>query len=157
MCEPITILAVSTALAVAGGAVAADAQMKAGAYQAQVAKNQAKMVKDAAAVEEQQSREKTAQTISAQRAQYAAHGIDPNLASAADVQVSTAMIGELDALTIRTNAKNQAAGIMDQGRAAKALGNAQAWSTALSTAGQVAGSWASFGQAEKLGAGAKTS
>lgn len=144
MCDPVTLTVVATGLAVAGGAVTMNAQMQAGAYQAQVANNQAKMVEQKALVEEHRKREETAQIISQQRAKYAASGIDPNMGSAENVQVSSALVGELDALTIRTNAKNEAAGLRSQGAAAKALGNAQAFSTALGTASQVAGTWSSF-------------
>lgn len=144
MCEPMTIMAVSTGLALAGAAVTMNAQMQAGAYQAQVANNQAKMVQDRALVEEHRKREETAQIIAQQRAKYAASGIDPNMGSAEQVQVSSAIVGEQDALTIRTNAKNEAAGLRSQGAAAKAMGTAQAFSTALGAASQVAGSWGSF-------------
>lgn len=149
MCDPVTmtVLAVTSLVAtVAGGAMQASAQAKAGAYQAQVANNQAKMVTDAAKVAEGREREKTAQTISLQRANYAASGIDPNIGSSVDVQASTAITGELDALTIRTNAANEAAGLRNQGAAAKALGMQQAIATSISTVGQVAGQAATFGK-----------
>ena len=159
MCDPVTltVLAVGSLVATAAGGIAqADAQRKAGSYQAQVANNQAKMVEDAARVAEQNEREKTAQTISTQRANYAAAGIDPNFGSPTDVQASTAITGELNALTIRTNAANEAQGLREQGIAARQTGKSQATGTLLSTAGQVAGQAATFGLSGGFGAPAST-
>lgn len=48
--------------------------------------------------------------IGAQRAGFAAANIDVGFGSAVDVQADSAMLGELDALTIRTNAAREAWG-----------------------------------------------
>ena len=141
MCEPIS-MSIAAGLMVAGAAVSAKASIDAGNYQAQVAENQAKLTTWKAQVEEQNVREKTRQMISEQRAEFAARGIDPNIATPVNIQAQTAEQGELDALTIRVNAKNEAAGLRSQGAAAKALGKSQAISTVLSTAGKVASMWA---------------
>lgn len=50
------------------------------------------------------------QVIGAQRAAFAAQGIDVEQGSALDVQLDTAAITEVDALTIRNNAARQAFG-----------------------------------------------
>lgn len=53
---------------------------------------------------------KTRAIVGAEKAAQAASGIDVNTGSAPDVRASTAEIGELDALTIRSNAARQAYG-----------------------------------------------
>jgi hypothetical protein len=53
-------------------------------------------------------------TIGAQRAGFAAGNIDVAFGSAADVQADAAYLGELDALTIRTNAAREAWGFQVQ-------------------------------------------
>lgn len=57
----------------------------------------------------------TRRMIGAQRAGYAAQGVDVAGGSAADVQADTAAIGALDAQTIRTNALKEAWGYRMQG------------------------------------------
>lgn len=52
----------------------------------------------------------TGQVISSQRAALASQGVDVNSGSAADVQASSAYLGELDAVTIRNNAAREAWG-----------------------------------------------
>lgn len=60
-------------------------------------------------------RQRTGQIVGAQRASFAAQGIDANTGSATDVQSDTARIGELDALTIRNNAAREAWGYQTTG------------------------------------------
>lgn len=141
MCEPVT-LTIATGLMIAGAAVSAKAQMDAGDYQAQVANNQAQLTEWTARVAEQEKRQETAQTISKQRSEYAARGINPNFGTPVNIQAATAEIGELDALTIRVNAKNEAAGLRSQGEMAKVTARNQATGTLLTTAGSVAKMWA---------------
>lgn len=141
MCEPIT-LAAATGLMVAGAFVSAKASIDAGDYQAQVANNQAQLTEWKARVDEQAKREETAQVIAKQRSEFAARGINPNFGTPVNVQAATAEIGELDALTIRINAKNEAAGLRSQGAFAKVQAKNEAIGTALTTAGQVAKMWA---------------
>lgn len=59
-------------------------------------------------------RVRTGQAIGTQRAVQAANGIDVNSGSAAQLQDDTAMIGELDALTIQNNAAREAFGYQRQ-------------------------------------------
>lgn len=151
MCEPIsatvaTYAAIAaTVAAVGGAAVSIKASTDAADYQAQVAKNQAQLTEWNAKIAEQEKREETRQLIGKQRAEFAARGLNPNFGTAGEIQAQTAEIGELDALTIRINAKNEAAGLRSQGEAARAYGRNQALGTALTTAGQVAGQWATPG------------
>lgn len=86
------------------GAVAgAKAQNRAADYNAKSAEIEAQQMKEAGVKAEQQVRLKTANIIGQQRAVYGAAGVDPNAASAADVQAQTAAAGEEDALTTRLN------------------------------------------------------
>lgn len=55
-------------------------------------------------------RVRTGQAVGTQRSVQAANGIDVNSGSAAQLQDDTAMIGELDALTIQNNAAREAYG-----------------------------------------------
>lgn len=64
--------------------------------------------------ESDQSRIDTRGMIGAQRAGFAANGVDVNSGSAADIQDDTAALGELDALTIKNNAAREAWGYRKQ-------------------------------------------
>lgn len=64
--------------------------------------------------EADQSRIDTRGMIGAQRAGFAANGVDVNSGSAADIQDDTAALGELDALTIKNNAAREAWGYRTQ-------------------------------------------
>jgi hypothetical protein len=104
--------------------------------------------------------------IGSQRAGYAGQGVDVSEGSPLDVQTDTAYQGELDALTIRTNAAREAWGFnvsaedeRMQAAAQRKLGKLQASSTrkvgrseALSTrlSGQYARSAGNFGAASTL-------
>lgn len=60
-------------------------------------------------------REQTAQMIGTERAMEGSRGLNANTGSAARMQVDTAKVGELDALTIRNNAARAAWGYRTQG------------------------------------------
>lgn len=84
-------------------------------------------------IEADEQRQETRQVIGAQRAAFAANGIDVNDGSAAIVQDDTAALGELDALTLMNNAAREAYGYrvqaMDQrqqGKLAKYQGKMDA-------------------------------
>ena len=87
---------------------------------------------------------KTEQVIGAQRTSFAAQGVDVNKGSAIDVQADTAYLGELDALTIKSNAAKEAWGYRVQGadyrargKTAKREGEFGAFNTILGSAGSV--------------------
>ena len=61
-------------------------------------------------------RVRAGQAIGTQRSTQAANGIDVNSGSAARLQDDTAMLGELDALTIQNNAAREAYGYRVQAR-----------------------------------------
>jgi hypothetical protein len=111
-----------TAASVAAAQQQAEAQAGSLRYQAQVAKNNQSIAEGLAtratqAGESQvsQKRAQTAAVIGGQLAGQAAGGLDVNKGSAVDVRSSAAELGELDALTIRSNAENTAFGYKTQG------------------------------------------
>ena len=146
---------------IAGGATTAYSQYQSGQYQAKVAANNAmiqeRLAEDALQrgdIAEQRHRQSVAQFQSQQRAAMGASGIDLGSGSASDILADTSMMGELDALTIRSNAEREAwsrrVGAQNyraQGRLARTTGRNQAIGTILSTGGKVAGQWYQMGGA----------
>ena len=61
-------------------------------------------------------RVRTGQAVGTQRSVQAANGIDVNSGSSAQLQDDTAMLGELDALTIQNNAAREAYGYRVQAK-----------------------------------------
>lgn len=61
-------------------------------------------------------RVRTGQAVGTQRSVQAANGIDVNSGSSAQMQDDTAMLGELDALTIQNNAAREAYGYRVQAK-----------------------------------------
>ena len=117
MADPIsaTLLAVSS---LAQG----RAQQQAGEYQAAVARNNQTIANENATLVQQQGatmvqakQQQTAQKIGAVIAGAGASGVDPTSGSALRDVGDTAAMGATDALTIRTNAANAAAGYTNQG------------------------------------------
>jgi len=84
-------------------------------YNAQVADLQAQDAIARGADEEHRFRTRVRGAIGAQRAGFAASNIDVGYGSAVDVQADAAYLGELDALTIKTNAAREAWGYEVQG------------------------------------------
>lgn len=154
-----------------GGAVSAIGQMQQqqaaqaqANYQAQVAQNN-KIIADqnaaysrqAAAAQEARQNEKTAALIGAARAAQASNGLDVNVGSALDVQSSAAMLGQLDAASIRSAGERQARAYEDQGRGfqdqaglyalqanAAAPSALSLFGSILGTAGAVSGKWLQY-------------
>lgn len=83
---------------------AAAATNRAARANIEAAEQEAEQVKKEAVQAEQKKRMETAAYIGAQRANFAASGVDPNEGTPLEVQARTAEIGEEDAITIRTNA-----------------------------------------------------
>jgi hypothetical protein len=156
MCDPATAALVLTAV---GGTMSAYGQYQSGKYQEKVAKNnaiiQGRMAEDAlkrGQTAEDKHRDRVAQFKSQQAAKMGAAGIDLGVGSATDLLADTAMMGELDALTIRSNAQREAYGhdvqaqnYLSQGELAKSQGTYGAISTLLTTAGSAAASWGKLG------------
>ena len=123
MCELTTMLMIGSTVMGAAGAVQQGKAANASAqYNAQVADVNAKLseiqARDAVArgaIDEQQQRMKTSLTLGQQRAAMAANGVDLKFGSPLDALVDTATMGELDALTIRTNTYREERDIRQQG------------------------------------------
>lgn len=111
MCELMTILTIgSTVMGAAGQMQQAQAASSAAKYNQQVANMNATLsdrrAKDAlerGAKEEQRKRQEVQQILGKQQAGMAANGVDLTFGSPLDTIVDTSVLGELDALTIRTN------------------------------------------------------
>ena len=163
MCDPVTALAVGSAVASTAGAFQqAQAQKAQAEYQADVAEYNAEVNENNAlratregAVRANMQRNRVDQALATQIAAFGAGGTDLT-GSAADVLNNTATFGELDAQTIQYNADGQARGFTQQAtnnRIQGAAFEAQADSinpymsagvTLLDGAASVAGKWQTF-------------
>lgn len=124
MCvDPLTMMMVgSTIMGGMGQIQQGRANAAAANYNAQVSDMNAKLADRAAKdalergkVEEQKQRAKTAQIIGQQTAGMAANGLDLSFGSPLDLLVDTATLGEIDALTIRSNTYREERDIRQQG------------------------------------------
>ncbi len=152
MCNPMAAALVITAV---GGAVTAYGQKQEGKAAEQVAEYNAKLdereAQDAlnrGQIEENKHRRIVAAQKGQQRAQFGASGIELDSGSVSDILAETEMLGEMDALTIRGNARREAQRLTDsarigrfEGKARKRAANTRATGTAITTAGNVAGGW----------------
>lgn len=153
MCEPATLLVASMLFTAGAGYVQGKSQEDAGKYQAAVSKQNAELsdlrASQAAtigSIQEEQHRAKVRQMAGAQRAQYAANGIDLGSGVVQDMLDQTITMGETDALTIRYNAMNEAWGYRTQavndrneGRFAEWSGKQQKRGTFMTTAANLVG------------------
>lgn len=114
MCDPVLLAIAGTAQA-----TAQVANIGMGLYQGKVdedvakfnarqQENQAVRTREAGTDEENALREEAARKVSRQRVQLAAGGVDVNAGSAYDLQESTLLESEADALRIRRNTEAQA-------------------------------------------------
>lgn len=154
MCDPATIM-VTTALA---GGLSAKAAYDQGQIAKQVGRNNQIMAEYAAQdaqrrgeQEAQAVQRRAAQVRGAQRAGFAARGLDLGVGTVADLQDQTDFFGEQDANTARFNASRDAwssrvsgANARAQGNAAARQGNMQAFATVLGTGAQVADKWIDY-------------
>jgi hypothetical protein len=158
------------ATGIAGSIQSANAQRAQARYQADVARvnqtiagYQADSALEAGAKKEQQQRLQAASLKGTQRAVMAARGLDLGEGSPLDILTGTDILGEQDALTIRTNAAREAWGYRTQGASygatagmydATANNTTAAYGVAsslLSGAGQVADAWYRYKRYDKLG------
>lgn len=130
---------IGLALMAGGTAVSARGQLRAGRaareageadaarleYNARVAEAQGDDALLRGTEEEQRFRSTVRGLIGSQRAGFAAQGVNVGSGSAVDVQADAAYLGELDALTIRSNAQREAWGFRVQAEDAR-LGAAAA-------------------------------
>jgi hypothetical protein len=125
----IGLTAAATTTQVVGQIKAGNAAKRAGTAQKAASESEAQLSDYNAAVADLQAKDATARgfeeenkfrsqvrgLIGSQRAGYAKGNIDVGFGSAVDVQADAQQLGELDALTIRNNAKREAWGYQVQG------------------------------------------
>lgn len=109
--------AIPIGMALVGGLMQAKGAQESGAYQSDLLGQNAAFKRRAADetifagdTSADWQRVRTGQAVGTQRTAQAGNGIDVNSGSAAQLQDDTAMIGELDALTIQNNAAREAYG-----------------------------------------------
>lgn len=169
MCELTTIalvtMAAGTALSAAGSIQQGNAARAQASYQSQVERNnatiaerQAQDAEQRGRVEEQRQRIQNARLAGTQRTAFAGAGVDLGSGSPLDVLMDTRQLGELDALTIRSNAAREAYGFRTQssnlmaqsaltqraGQNAQAAGAVGAGSTLLTGTGNLAATAVKF-------------
>ena len=161
MCDPTVILA-TMALS---GAMSAKGAYDQGQVAKQVGRNNQIMAEYAATdalrrgdEDANKVRQRGAQIKGAQRSSMAAKGLDLGVGTSAELIDQTDFFNETDQATARGNAQRQAwaaraggANARAQGDAAAQQGNLSAFSTALGTAGQVAGKWYEYNPPKKVG------
>lgn len=155
----------STLLSGVGQIQQGNAQAAASRYQANVAEMNATLedrkARDAlerGKIAEQEKRRDTARLLGQQQAAYAANGVDLTMGSPLDTIAGSASLGEVDALTIRSNAAREAYDYDMQGankRAEANLARAQASSaktgSLLGAGSTLLGGAASVGKYMKTG------
>lgn len=94
---------------------AAESQAQLSDYNAAVADVQAADAETRGQIDANRFRTRTRGIIGEQRTGFAAGNIDVGFGSAVDVQADATFLGELDALTVRTNAAREAWGFRTQG------------------------------------------
>ena len=115
MCEIMTALTIGSTLMGAAGAIQqGQASAASNRYNAQVqdmnavlADRKARDATERGVLAEQRKRQQVAQVRGQQTAAMAANGVDLSFGSPLDTIVDTSVLGELDALTIRTNAARE--------------------------------------------------
>lgn len=137
-----------TVVSVMGQMQAAESQAKMSEYQAKQSRIVAEDALKRGVAEEQAQRRKTAALESRQRAVLAASNVDIGSGSPLQILSDTAMLGELDAQTIRNNSEREAAqhraqaGLYDmQAGAARQAGMINAFGTALGGISSLADRW----------------
>jgi hypothetical protein len=136
----------------------ANYQAAVGRNNAIIAERQARDAEERGASEELAQRRQTAAGLGKQRAGMAANGVDLSSGSPLDILGDTAAFGELDALTVRSNAAREAYGYRNQasqftsdaaaqkiaGRNTRKASYIGAGSTLLTSASQAGGNYATF-------------
>lgn len=156
-----------------GSIAQGQAQKSAAEYNAKIASENAAQAKQNAAIAGQSGAEQAAQQslktraeVGAIKANQAAAGLDVNSGSAVDVRSSARELGELDALTVRSNAAKQAYGYQVQGineqaqsnldrfegEQAETAGDIGAASDLLNSFGSSASNWEKYQMSSGIGA-----
>tara|TARA_R110000823_G_scaffold241850_5_gene366431 strand:- start:5396 stop:5974 length:579 start_codon:yes stop_codon:yes gene_type:complete len=151
MCEPATIgaivVGVSTVMQGYAAKQQGDYANSVAKYNARLSENEAIRTRNKGTEEEIRHRDQVQHMISRQRTQAAANGVNVNSGSAMLLQTDTEIVGNADALKIRSNFQDAANALDEQakltraeGKAAKAGGKSAFTSSLFKAAGTVAGS-----------------
>lgn len=150
--EPASLTLAASLAAVAAAGVSAvgaiqsgEAQKKAGAYNAQVAENNAAQAQQAAAFNEAQQRTRSARVLGAERAAQGASGVTVE-GSPLEVLAQTAQESELDALSIRYGGDVAAARARSEATLARFQGGQAVTSSYFSAGASLLGGASKFGQ-----------
>ena len=153
MCEPMTIMMVTAAVMQGYAAKQqGDYAHDVANYNAIMSENEATRTRNKGVEEEITHRNKVNQLISRQRAQSAASGVEVNSGSAMLLQTDSEIVGNADALRIRSNYQDRADVLDDRGTLLRSEGDAarDAGRTAFATSlFKAAGSAAGSGVADK--------
>lgn len=147
MCDPVMgIMAASAVVSAVGARNQAMATRNAAQMNQSIAEVQAQDATLRGEQEAQAINRNARQTVGAQRAAYAARGVDLGAGTPADVIDQTDFFGQADAATARSNAAKEAWGYRARGagfaaEAANANPNRAAGLSLLGSAGSVASSW----------------
>lgn len=144
----IGVTAAGAGLSAYGQIKSGNAAKKIGEYNASVYEQQATDALSRGAEDEQKFRQGVKMLIGSQKAGFAGQGIDVTQGSAFDVQADAAFLGELDALTIRTNAQREAAGYRAQAKISRMTGQQAQTASRFGAASTVLGGGASILQAK---------
>lgn len=146
MCEPITLSTVATIASVGGTILGAYGQHQTGKAQERMANVRAQMQHEQAVdaisrgqQAEADHRRKVQAFKGKQRATLASNLVELDSGSASDIQADTAMLSELDALTIRNNAEREAYGYESAAAASRFEGKQSARAGTMSAAGTLLG------------------
>lgn len=135
---------------------AAESQAGISDYNAAVADLQAKDAVERGKIESDKFRTRTRALVGEQRTSFAAGNVDVGFGSAVDVQADAAMLGELDALTVQTNAAREAWGFRveatDQRNRARVQREEGANAAAAGKERQKAANWGAAGTIFSTGA-----
>ncbi len=138
----------STVFSIMGQFSQAGDEEEMGEIRAQQERDRAEDAIQRGKTEEDNHRRQTAAFKGTQRSMLAANGVELDSGSASDLVADTAMLSELDALTIRNNAEREAYGYESNARAEEAEAGMRASRTrndatgsALSFGGSVASKW----------------
>jgi hypothetical protein len=156
MCEPTLILAGVSALTTGISQYQqGQTAKKTARYNARVSENRATEVQNRAITAESEERQKASELQGRQRAIQAAKGVSVDTGTALRVQEDTALIGEVNAMRIRENARSQTEALETeaeltrfQGENAARQGTLGAISTVAAGAGKVADKWHQFSTPE---------
>jgi hypothetical protein len=133
---PMVIMLAGSAIQAGGGVFGASQALKQSKYQQDILGYQARYVEAANEINVEKVKRNVAQTISAQRAQTAASGFQPDTGTPLELQIDTQLQGEIDIALLRQSGGIEQLRLQNSGTMARAQG----YGVAAGLYGQAAGS-----------------